>query len=111
MGLFTNTKTLGAYLQVIQTLGRSIQKSLNSMLISSGLNKNLWGEALLTACHILNRIPHKRTCLPPFEIWKGRSPNLSYFRIWGCGALVRLPDPKISKIGPKAIGCVLLHML
>lgn len=33
---------------------------INAMLISSGLPKNLWGEALLTACFIQNRIISKK---------------------------------------------------
>lgn len=37
---------------------------------------NLWGEALLSACHIMNRIPLKLTGISPHEIWKGRSPNI-----------------------------------
>lgn len=51
---------------------RTLVEMVNSMLLSSGLNKNLWGEALITASYILNRIPHKKTKLAPFEIWKER---------------------------------------
>ncbi|GAA0157712.1 hypothetical protein LIER_14919 [Lithospermum erythrorhizon] len=33
---------------------------VNAMLVSSKLPNNLWGEALLTACHVYNRIPSKK---------------------------------------------------
>ncbi|KAL0428229.1 UNVERIFIED_CONTAM: Retrovirus-related Pol polyprotein from transposon TNT 1-94 [Sesamum latifolium] len=44
---------------------------INSLLLTSGLSKYLWGEALNTACHILNRVPLKYNTSIPFELWKG----------------------------------------
>ena len=41
---------------------------MNSMLNSLGLPPNLWGEALLTINHILNRIPFKKTNKSPYEM-------------------------------------------
>ena len=33
---------------------------MNAMLVSSGLSDNMWGEAVLTAYFILNRVPNKK---------------------------------------------------
>ena len=33
---------------------------MNAMLISSGAPQNLWGEAILTANSILNKVSHKK---------------------------------------------------
>jgi hypothetical protein len=33
---------------------------LNAMLETSGLSKEWWGEAILTACHVLNKVPTKK---------------------------------------------------
>ena len=74
---------------------------INSMLFNSGLTTSYWGEALLTACYILNRIPIKKNNITPYELWKNKKPNLSYFRTWGCRAIVRLPDPKRKKVRRK----------
>ncbi|GJS35543.1 zinc finger, CCHC-type containing protein [Tanacetum coccineum] len=41
-----------------------------------------WGEALLTACYILNRVPSKRSIKTPYELWNQRTPKLDYLRIW-----------------------------
>ena len=38
------------------------------MFIESGAPLNLWGEAILIACHVLNRVPHKKTKLTPFRV-------------------------------------------
>ena len=34
---------------------------MNAMLVSSGAPLNLGEEAILSACHIQNRIPYKKT--------------------------------------------------
>ena len=39
---------------------RTLKDTMNAMLISSGLPSNMWGEAIISACHVLNRVPHKR---------------------------------------------------
>lgn len=63
---------------------------------------------MLTACYILNRVPNKALKVTPYELWFKRKPNLNYFKVWGCRAIVRLPKPKIKKLGQKAIECIFL---
>jgi len=70
---------------------------MNVMLISSNAPDNLWGESLLTACFLQNRIPHRKTGKTPYELWKSYQPNLKYLRVWGCLAKVMLPDPMKKK--------------
>ncbi|KAJ9536248.1 hypothetical protein OSB04_un000581 [Centaurea solstitialis] len=82
---------------------RTLVEMVNCMLNQSGLPTNLWGEALLTACYIHNRITSRVIPTSPYELWKGRKPDLSYFRVWGCIAYYRTPDPKRSKLGARAI--------
>ena len=78
------------------------------MLIESHAPLNFLGEAILTACYVLNRVPHKKSKLTPFELWKGYKPSLGYLRFWGCLAFVRLMDPKITKLGKKVTTCAFL---
>ncbi|GJX67326.1 zinc finger, CCHC-type containing protein [Tanacetum coccineum] len=59
----------------------------NSMLSYLGLSQGFWGEAILTACYLLNRIPNKRNKITPYELWTKRKPNLNYLRVWGCRAV------------------------
>jgi hypothetical protein len=79
---------------------------LNAMIVSAKLPFNLWGEALLTACHVHNRVLSEKIKSSPYELWNGRKPNLSYFKVWGCIAYFRVPDPKRTKFGSRAIKCV-----
>jgi len=47
---------------------------VNFILVSSENPQNLWGgEDLLTVNYILNRVPHKKLGLIPFELWHGRA--------------------------------------
>ncbi|KAL0298331.1 UNVERIFIED_CONTAM: Retrovirus-related Pol polyprotein from transposon TNT 1-94 [Sesamum radiatum] len=56
---------------VAERKNRTFKDMINSLLLTSGLPKYLWGEALNTACHILNRVPLKHNTSTPFELWKG----------------------------------------
>ena len=87
---------------------RTLINLTNAVLIESGAPLNMWGEAILIACNVLNKVPHKKTKLTPFELWKGHKPNLGYFKVWGCLAFVRLTDPKIPKLGIRATTCTFL---
>ena len=78
---------------------------INAMLLHAKLPFSLCSEALFSACHILNRIPSKKFKTSPYEIWKGRRPNIRYFKLWGCLAYCKYLDPKRTKFGLRGIRC------
>ena len=43
-------------------------KPLNTILVSSRVPLNLWGKAILFACHIQNRIPYKKFLGSKFDM-------------------------------------------
>ena len=53
---------------------------VNAMLETAGLSKKWWGEAILAAYHILNRVPTKKKESTSFEEWEKKRLNLSYLR-------------------------------
>ena len=81
---------------------------MNAMIISSGLPQNLWGEAILSANYILNKIPHKKYYKTPYELWKGRKPSYKYLKVWGCLAKVAILELKRVKIGPKTVDFIFI---
>ena len=81
---------------------------MNAMLINSGMPDNMWGEAILTACYILNKVPHKRLDKTPYEMWKGHPPNLKFLQMWGCLAKVGIPNFKVSNIGAKTFDAIFI---
>jgi hypothetical protein len=81
---------------------------MNAMLISPGLPQNLWGEAILSANYILNKLPQKKLDKTPYELWKGRTPSYQFLKVWECLAKVAVPIPKKVKMGPKTVDCVFI---
>jgi transposase InsO family protein len=93
---------------VAERENRTLKEMMNAILVSSGLPTNMWGEAILSACHIQNKVPHKKTSKTPYELWEGRKPSLKYLKVWGCLANVMLPGPKKRKLGSKTCDCVFI---
>jgi hypothetical protein len=93
---------------IAERKNRTLTDLVNAMLDTAGLSKEWWGEAILTACHVLNRVPMKNKEVTPFEEWEKRRLNLSYLRTWGCLAKVNVPINKKRKLGPKTVDCVFL---
>ena len=84
---------------VAEINNRILKEMMNSLLVSASTPNNLWGEAILSACHLQNIIPYKKTGKTPYELWKSHAPNLKYLKVWGCLAKVMLPNPKKRTIG------------
>ena len=62
---------------------------VRTMLNDNLTFKHLWAEAINTACYLQNRI-YIRPILKksPYELWKGRKPNISYFQLFGCKCFI-----------------------
>jgi transposase InsO family protein len=93
---------------VAERKNRTLTDFVNAMLETSGLSKEWWGEAILTACHVLNKVPTKNKEITPFEEWEKRKLNISYLRTWGCLAKVNVSINKKRKLGPKTVDCIFL---
>ncbi|KAJ9564285.1 hypothetical protein OSB04_000251 [Centaurea solstitialis] len=76
---------------------------VRTMMCHSSLPISFWGHALETAAHILNRVPTKSVEKTPYELWKGKKPNISFLKIWGCEVYVKRPTSE--KLKPKSDKC------
>ncbi|GJT89263.1 zinc finger, CCHC-type containing protein [Tanacetum coccineum] len=73
--------------------------------IDSGLQLNVVKiVAGLRQSDPVEEVPNKRNKTTPYELWYKKRPNLSFLRVWGCRAVVRLPDPKRKTLGEKVEG-------
>ncbi|XP_022857366.1 uncharacterized protein LOC111378405 [Olea europaea var. sylvestris] len=72
-----------------------------------------WGEAINTACHIINRVylrpktdqtPYLRPKIDqtPYEILKGKKPTVKYFRVFGSKCYILRDREKLSKFESKS---------
>jgi hypothetical protein len=83
---------------------RTIEEGGQALLADAGLPMSFWLDAVLTRQYLVNRLP--TSTLPnnftPFElITKGRKPDLSHLRVWGCDCYVAVPDELRAKAGSK----------
>ena len=56
------------------------------MMSQSDLSISFCGYALETTAFLLNRVPSKAVEKTPYEIWNGKTPSLSFLKIWECEA-------------------------
>lgn len=76
----------------IERDNRTVQESARTMLISSGLGKSLWPEAVRTAVYILNRTTNTRNRMKtPFEMWFGEKPHLDHVKVFGTVGYTHIP--------------------
>ncbi|CAA7044991.1 unnamed protein product [Microthlaspi erraticum] len=54
---------------VSERKNRVLKEMVNSMLSYYGLSDGFWGEGMLTACYLLNRVPNKRNKITLYELW------------------------------------------
>lgn len=81
---------------------RTLQEMASCMLLDANLPKKYWGEAVMTAAYVQNRLPSRVIDKTPYEKWFGVAPAVNHFRIFGSPAYVHIPAVKRSKFDPKA---------
>jgi len=89
---------------VIERKNRSLEELARTMLNDNSLPKYFWADVVSTACHVLNRVLIRPVLkLTPYEIYKGRKPNIPYFKAFGCKCFI-LNNGKsnLGKFDPKA---------
>ena len=73
------------------------------MLHNKDVARNLWGEAVNTACHTVNRVFFRPgTKKTPNEWWKGRKPNVKYFKIFGSPCFILKDRENVGKFDSRS---------
>src|SRR4051812_14444940 len=94
---------------VAERRNRTLMDMVRSMMAQASLPVSFWGDALLTAAYLLNRVPSKSVELTPYELWTGRKPDLRHLRPWGSAAYVHFTSHPHGKLGPRAKKCIFLR--
>ncbi|GJS74732.1 ribonuclease H-like domain-containing protein [Tanacetum coccineum] len=70
--------------RVAERRNRTLIVAARTMLVDSKLPTTFWAESVNTACYVQNRVlvvkPHNKT---PYELFRGRTPALSFMRPFG----------------------------
>ncbi|GAU11617.1 hypothetical protein TSUD_346090 [Trifolium subterraneum] len=93
----------------VERRNKTIMNMVRCMIRGKHFLKELWGEAVNTACYVLNRCPTKRlNNVTPEECWSGNKPNVSHLKVFGSIAYRHVPDQLISKLDDKSEFMVLV---
>ncbi|KAL5849177.1 hypothetical protein ACOSQ4_007190 [Xanthoceras sorbifolium] len=88
---------------VVERKNRVLQEMARVMLNSKKLPRNFWAEAVNTACYISNRVfLRPGTRQTPYELWKGKKPNISYFHTFGSKCYILNDRDQLGKFDAKS---------
>lgn len=82
---------------------RYLVEMARCMLIDANLDNRFWGEAIVTANYLQNRLPSRRIDGTPYERWFGKKPSLGHMQRFGVDAYCHVPSEKRGKLDQKAI--------
>ncbi|KAK8926157.1 hypothetical protein KSP39_PZI018485 [Platanthera zijinensis] len=94
---------------VAERMNQTLMERIRCMLSESKLPGMFWGEALLTAAHVINLSPSSALQEDvPDRVWYGKDPSYSHLRVFGCKAFVHVPRDERSKLDSKTRQCIFL---
>ena len=84
---------------IVERKHKYLLETARALLFQSKLPTKYWGECILTATHLINRLPSvylKNKC--PYEVLYKRKPNYSQLRSFGCLCYPTLPKVQRDKL-------------
>lgn len=99
---------------IAERKNRHLLEVARALMFSMNVPKYLWGNALLTACYLVNRMPSRVLKFEtPLDCLKKSFPTSRLFtnlplKVFGCTCYVYIPNIFRSKLDPKAEKCIFL---
>ncbi|KAJ9543952.1 LOW QUALITY PROTEIN: hypothetical protein OSB04_023659 [Centaurea solstitialis] len=97
---------------VAERKNRNLLDQTRALLFQKNVPKHFWGEAVLTATYLINRLPTRvLEFKSPMEVLCSFYPNISISnnlvpRIFGCVSFVHIHSQERGKLDPRALKCV-----
>jgi hypothetical protein len=88
-----------------ERLNRTLMEMAKCMLFESGMSDTWWGEAIITATYVRNRIHSNTIKSTPYETEFGVKADVGYMRQFGEDCFAFVPEGTRTKLKPKAIEC------
>lgn len=98
---------------VSERFNRTVVEKARTMLLSSGLDRRFWNEAVLYANYVRNRSPtsavgEQFANKTPAEIWYQKKPDLAHLRVFGSVCYNHVPKENRTKFDAKSTKCYML---
>ena len=81
-----------------ERLNRTLMERTRAMLQQAALPDGLWAEAAVTASFLRCRSPVQGKTATPYELFFGKKPDVSMFRVFESKAYVLVPAQKRNKL-------------
>ena len=87
---------------IVERKNRALVEMGRVMLNSAELAHSFWAEAVNNACYTLNRVIFRPgTFKTPYELWKGRIPNISHLKVFGSPCYIYKDREYLTKFDAK----------
>ena len=94
---------------VAERSNEDIAAGATALLVQAKLPPSFWRYAVSTYVHTRNRTPTSAlNGDTPYYHWKGKKPDISYFRIFGCLAYVLIRKEKRKALQPHSKRCIFI---
>jgi hypothetical protein len=93
-----------------ENLNGILMPRVRAAMFHAGLPTNFWHYALLHVTAMRNNSPMAGKVRTPYELFKGKVPDLTLFRVLGCKAYVHVPDKLRKKLDPVSKEGILLGL-
>ena len=88
---------------VVEMKNKTLQEMAQAMLCGNNVPSGFWAEAIATACYVINRVYVKsKTKTSPYQILKGKTPNLSHMHVFGCLCYILNDKEHLGKFEAKS---------
>ncbi|GJV38710.1 retrovirus-related pol polyprotein from transposon TNT 1-94 [Tanacetum coccineum] len=86
---------------VVERKNRTLQEMIRTLLNEQSIPQKFWCNAVDTSTYILNRILIRPFLeKTPYELFKGKKPNLKYFKIFGSKCFILNTKYYLTKFDP-----------
>ncbi|KAG7578958.1 Reverse transcriptase RNA-dependent DNA polymerase [Arabidopsis thaliana x Arabidopsis arenosa] len=94
---------------VAERKNRHLMEVARAMLFEKHMPKRFWGDAVLTSCYLINRIPTRiLNNQSPFQVLNNQSANIDHLKVFGSVCFVFVPGDLRNKLEPKSTKCVFI---
>ncbi|GJW53153.1 retrovirus-related pol polyprotein from transposon TNT 1-94 [Tanacetum coccineum] len=94
---------------VVERKNRTLQEMSRTMLNEQSIPQKFWCNAVDTSTYIINRISIRHILgKTPYELLRGRKPNLNYFKVFGSKCFILNTKDYLTKFDPKSYEGVFL---
>ena len=94
---------------VAERKNRHLMEVARSMIFHTSMPKSYWGDVVLTACYLINRIPTRiLQDQSPYQVLNKTKPSIEHIRVFGCLCFVLIPGEQRDKMAHRSTKAVFI---